>query len=471
MRQEWTPEQDAKLIDLVKDPSHKRSASDIAVIMGRSIASVKHRASRLGYPHVGRAKVIRHSDEFIDQILRLKKEGLTSKEVGSQMGLTAGNVNALLQTRGKQQQINYWTPEEDEWIKVNYPNRAIDLNRGLPGRTPKAIAHRAGALGVPRPAGRLKGAPGKKRVFDEDLICFQYQELKSLKRVADLHGAAETSISAVLKRHDIIPKPYSRFEEFRIQITEDYLRGDMSTVEIGKRYGLSNDRITEGLKELGLHDPTRYARFGNRLSPYENWLNRYGKEEADKRRKDLSDLLRKNAKRGKESPSYDKPSPQGTGNGWKGWYKEHYFRSLREVACMIAMDNAELEWRGAEGVSIPYRFYNNDRTYRPDYIVDECHVIEVKPLKLHNSPCVSAKRDAATLFCEKRGWTYDLIDVEIGTEEIYAAYKDGKVKFDRDYAKRFLDYIGRSEEAELFVMSTEPSPNTPIISLSDPQSR
>ena len=32
---------------------------------------------------------------------------------------------------------------------------------------------------------------------------------------------------------------------------------------------------------------------------------------------------------------YGRFSPRGSGNGWSGWYKEWYFRSLLELSYMI----------------------------------------------------------------------------------------------------------------------------------------
>ncbi len=38
---------------------------------------------------------------------------------------------------------------------------------------------------------------------------------------------------------------------------------------------------------------------------------------------------------GEGNNMYGRPSPQGSGNGWSGWYKERYFRSLRELMFLI----------------------------------------------------------------------------------------------------------------------------------------
>ena len=80
---------------------------------------------------------------------------------------------------------------------------------------------------------------------------------------------------------------------------------------------------------------------------YDVWLEKYGKEEADKR---MDIYKSKKSKRysGKGNPMYGKPSPQGSGNGWSGWYKEHFFRSLRELSYMHDLDDKGLKWETGE---------------------------------------------------------------------------------------------------------------------------
>jgi hypothetical protein len=56
----------------------------------------------------------------------------------------------------------------------------------------------------------------------------------------------------------------------------------------------------------------------------------YGKEKANKMKNNLSIL-----NSGSKNKMYGKPSPQGSGNGWSGWYKGWYFRSLIELSYMV----------------------------------------------------------------------------------------------------------------------------------------
>lgn len=335
-----------------------------------------------------------------------------------------------------------WTPEEDAWLRANYADRSIDLSSALPGRTRKSLIHRAGILGLSRPVGVSKGNPGRKRIFeDEELICTQYKELKSLKRVAELYGASEVTISNILKKNGIKPsvRP-SRIEPYKEEIIADYKAGKMSTVEMGVKYNISNDALTLRLKHWGIYDPAKEFVFINRKSFYQCWVEAHGKEEADRRYKAYYENHMRTRRRGKDNNFYGKPTPQGAGNGWKGWYKGTYFRSLREVTFMIEMDSGGISWEAAETICIPYTFMGEERFYRPDYLVGN-RLIEIKPKRLHQTPRVIAKQIGAIQYCAERGMTYELLDVEINAKAIHKTLQSGLVRFDRDYEARFIAYI------------------------------
>jgi hypothetical protein len=86
----------------------------------------------------------------------------------------------------------------------------------------------------------------------------------------------------------------------RKSIQSDLLKNDEKKIEL--------------LKINGRINKEQYNTF------YDNWVAKYGKEEADKKyeiyRQKISE---KNS--GSNNPMYGKPSPQGSGNGWSGWYK------------------------------------------------------------------------------------------------------------------------------------------------------
>lgn len=178
-------------------------------------------------------------------------------------------------------------------------------------------------------------------------------------------------------------------------------------------------------------------------SVYSIWLKKYGKEIADEKLKNWK-ILQSTKNRGKDNHWYGKCPPQGVGYGWKGWYKGHYFRSLREVSYMIYLDENCIKWQSAEKLDyyIEYTDYNNNiRTYIPDFLVNDCELIEIKPIRLHNAPKTIAKKLAAEKFCINKNLTYKLIDFQIDAEKIKQKLESKEIRFHRDYEQKFLNYI------------------------------
>lgn len=443
MRKEWTQEEDARLIQIANDESSKLSTKQIATMFDRSEASVKHRATRLGCPKLGRQRVYKISDEMKERMRQMNDEGVDCKKIAKELGLSHGAVVTYIRANGGNS--SKWTEDEIEWLRLNYPSRGGQACADHLKTSIKRVNSLATRYGIKREHDPAHPVPNmaRRRVFDEEAICKAYETAKDLKEVATLFDTDYNRISTILKKHGVKVELYSRFRECQDSIVRDYQTGTMSTTEIGKKHGLSNDRVAEGLKELGLHDPTRYARFGNRKGVRDNWVAKHGEEIGGKMYEEFLQRRRDSGfARGKNNPMYGKPSPQGAGNGWKGWYRGHYFRSLREVMFMIDMDERGLEWKSAETktYTIPYEQDGVPRTYRPDFIVGS-ELWELKPIRLHNSPNVTTKRIAAERFCSERGLTYRLEDVDIEKEVIHEAWKAGLVRFDRDYEKRFLEYV------------------------------
>jgi len=170
---------------------------------------------------------------------------------------------------------------------------------------------------------------------------------------------------------------------------------------------------------------------------FDIWVEKYGLEKAteleQQRKQKLSTVFS-----GSGNPMYGRPSPQGAGVGWKGWYKQEFFRSLRELCFMIQMDETEIDWVGAEHISITYKdATGNHRTYRPDFLVNETTLIEIKPQRLIDSPNNKLKCQAAELFCQQNGLEYQIRDVEIDARLIRKHIDNGDVKFDDRYQARF----------------------------------
>lgn len=124
---------------------------------------------------------------------------------------------------------------------------------------------------------------------------------------------------------------------------------------------------------------------------YEIWVDKYGKEKADEL---LIQFKKKQSinSSGSKNPMFGKPTPGGSGNGWKGWYKNIFFRSLKELSYLVYLDKHNIQWRSAEHILIKYMFLEKERTYRPDFLINEKIVVEIKPKKLFNTLIVKAKK-------------------------------------------------------------------------------
>jgi hypothetical protein len=177
---------------------------------------------------------------------------------------------------------------------------------------------------------------------------------------------------------------------------------------------------------------------------YDIWVEKFGKIIADEKNEEFKKTQSKNSS-GENNPMYGKPSPQGSGNGWSGWYKNWFFRSLRELSYMInEIEYNDSSWESGEQkkYKIPYIDWDGkNRNYFPDFIVDNKYMIECKPLNLQTSASVLCKKQAAEIFCKDIGLKYVLLEPAlITTDEIKKLYKLGNIKFLPKYEKKFLDY-------------------------------
>lgn len=179
---------------------------------------------------------------------------------------------------------------------------------------------------------------------------------------------------------------------------------------------------------------------------YENRIVVYGKEKANEQHKKIAEKLSIHSS-GENNPMFGKPSPQGSGNGWKGWYKGFYFRSLRELSYLLDLDDSGIPWSSGEAHKFDVQYINYDgtqRTYRPDFFVNNEKLVEIKPKRLQKTPNIMVKTAAAIEKCKEWGLEYEITDYKIQAEKIKKALEGGLVKFARDYEKRFLEYISKT---------------------------
>lgn len=165
----------------------------------------------------------------------------------------------------------------------------------------------------------------------------------------------------------------------------------------------------------------------------------YGKEKGEQ-------LKLENSKRfsGSGNPMYGKPAPSGSGNGWSGWYKNYYFRSLLELGFLLKNSNIQT----AENIKIPYTDWNGTkRTYHPDFISNNT-IIEIKPKRLVNSKSNKLKFKAAESWCLNNNFNFKILteeDVQKPSyNQILELKNSNELHFIDRYEKKFLEYKGGS---------------------------
>lgn len=173
---------------------------------------------------------------------------------------------------------------------------------------------------------------------------------------------------------------------------------------------------------------------------YEIWVEKYGKEEADKKLLDYKEK-KSIAYSGKNNPMYGKTTPIGSGNGWGGWYKDWYFRSLRELSYMIeVIEKKNQKWEtGEKKIIIYYKDYDGtERTYKPDFIIDNKIIVEIKPKKLMETPTNILKKEAAIKYCKEHNLKFKMIDVKLlSIEKILELYLQKKIIFNKTTEIKF----------------------------------
>lgn len=230
----------------------------------------------------------------------------------------------------------------------------------------------------------------------------------------------------------------------------------MSCAKKGKNCGENNSfygktHTKETKEKIGKYQRTeqhkqqareQLKKVSNKKSVFFCWVKRYGIEIANLKL-EVKKHRNRIASSGKNNPMFGKPSPNGSGNGWSGWYKTYYFRSLRELMFLLKYLNNKNTLISAESKSfkISYLdFAGKNRNYFPDFILNNKYLIEIKPKKLHFSISVQAKKQAAELFCSSNNLKYKLLDMNINLKLILQKYEAGDIKFLPKYELKFNEF-------------------------------
>lgn len=151
---------------------------------------------------------------------------------------------------------------------------------------------------------------------------------------------------------------------------------------------------------------------GNKRSLQEIWSEKFDEDTTEKLLEERNTKV-SIATTGESNPMFGKLPAKGTGQGFSGYYKGTYFRSLHELGVIINWLEPEgLEWESAEDYKYMIPYVNAKgvkRNYFPDFFVNGL-LIEVKPRRLWNTEDVQIKREAGVKFCKERGWEFVITD-------------------------------------------------------------
>jgi len=177
------------------------------------------------------------------------------------------------------------------------------------------------------------------------------------------------------------------------------------------------------------------------LSNFEYWEKKSGKAYAEKRQKQANAIHSKNNS-GKGNPMYGKPSPKGSGNGWKCYLDSIFCRSLREALFIAtSLDGIPFETGEYKKYRIEYLDWEGvARTYRPDFVTDK-YIYECKPKRLWKSPSVKSKAIAGVKFAKSIGKIYKLVDIEVDFEIVKSLVESGRLKLLPRYQEKYEIWI------------------------------
>jgi len=280
-----------------------------------------------------------------------------------------------------------------------------------------------------------------------------YTNKKNRNRAEKLFKLCRSCIAREIQQRDYIIKRHEELYEWR---KERYSgkrnpfygkKHTLETINKIKNRNLAPYKTKKFRKKLsiissGQNNPMYGKNF------YDVWVEKYGENIADEK---MNSLRRKRSEnsRGKKNPMYGRKPPIGSGNGWGGWYKGWYFRSLRELSYMInVIEKNGKNWVDAEKgeFRIPYIDYNGSaRTYSADFFIDGKNLVEIKPEKLMNTPSNVLKKKAAVKFCKTKGWEYKMVDVRILDQNIIIdMYSKKEIMFNRTTKVKMENLICKS---------------------------
>lgn len=255
--------------------------------------------------------------------------------------------------------------------------------------------------------------------YNKDLCrgCKQKDQIKSGIRGIQYINAGKSSIKNM--------KGKSHIEYYGEEKAEN-----MRKINSEKNKGVNNKN----------HNGTWYGDNPGKSNKGKTFDEIHGKQKADIIRRKISTKCS-----GEKNGMYGKPSPNGSGNGWCGWYKGFFFRSLLELSFLINyVDRFNMKCKSAENkiYKIKYKDKDTIRNYFADFIINDKYLIEVKPKNLINSHINILKKEAAIIFCGNNNLIYKILSPnKLSFEIIENLVKSEKIIFIDRYKLKYDEYV------------------------------
>lgn len=134
-----------------------------------------------------------------------------------------------------------------------------------------------------------------------------------------------------------------------------------------------------------------------------------------------------------------------SGRGYAGWYSGYLFRSLFELSFIYKMLNENHIIKSAETITIYYKDASGTvHQYRPDFLVDNKYLYEIKDFRELDSEVVLLKKRAAESYCSNNNLEYILFSnkdfKQLTRAFIVELYRTGQIIFTNESLLRFKKY-------------------------------
>jgi Mor family transcriptional regulator len=264
----------------------------------------------------------------------------------------------------------------------------------------------------------------------------------SINELSRRYKFSRLTIHELVKKAGLsLPRNEIKFDQNTIKkIIADYQQGIPPFI-LREKYSISKTHLQRILRKNKINNTQKYSK-----NIYELWQEFLSPEELDNRTQATKQKLSDKSK-GENNPMYGKPAPQGSGNGWKGWYKNWFFRSLRELSYMInIIEKNNYDWQTGESSRFKIEYTDpaskHIKNYFPDFVINSSKIVEIKPIKLHDTPLVKSKKQAAENFCQERNLIYELTDCEIMDFSLLKEMADKEeIIFMDKYEIKFREFV------------------------------